>query len=280
MNARALALLFLLPLAACGPKPAPLANTDALESAIDKEIGGAGTCVILIDVKSGATLYQYNTDAVCNAPRAPCATFNTPATLIGLDDGVITPATVFKWDGSAQPVSAWQTDADAAKAYRNQIGWWFQRLATQIGPDRLGQGLNTLGFGNKSTAGPPTNFWNGPQAGGKLAISTRQQAQFMQRLYAGKLPLKGDTAAAVEALLVNETRSGADGGKYVMSGQTGSCTTQADGSRSIGWWVGRFKSPTRDLVFAASVEAAAAPPGGEVEGAIKDIFSGQGYWPG
>jgi beta-lactamase class D len=281
VSARRLAsLLLVLPLVACGPKPAPLAHTDALEAAVDKELGGVGTCVVMLDSKTGATLFQYNLDNVCNAPRPPCGTFNVAATLIGLDDGVITPSTVFKWDKSPQPVSAWQTDADIAKAYKNQVGWWFERLASQVGAQRLSQGLDRLGYGNRSTAGPATGFWNGPQAGGKLAISTRQQAQFMRRLYGGQLPVSAQTASAVEALLVNETRTGASGGKYVMSGQTGSCATEADGSRSVGWWVGHFQSPTRDVVFAASVEAPTAPPGTEVEGAIKDIFSGQGYWPG
>jgi len=281
VNARRIAsLLLLLPLVACGPKPAPLAQPDALQAAVDKELGGVATCVIILDSKTGATLFQYNLDSVCNAPRPPCATINPVLSLIGLDDGAITPTTVFKWDKSPQAVTAWEADADSASAYKNQIGWWFDRLATQIGKQRLGQGLDELGFGNRSTEGPATGFWNGPQAGGKLAISTRQQAQFMRRLYEGQLPVSASTASAVETLLVNETRTGASGGKYVMSGQTGSCTTEADGSRRVGWWVGRLQTPTRDIVFAASVEAPAAPPGTEVEGAIKDIFSGQGYWPG
>jgi beta-lactamase class D len=274
-------LFLLLSLAACTPKPAPIKNVDAIEADIDKQMGGIGTCVILADTRTGAVLYQYNSDTACNAPLPPCATFNIPTSLIGLDAGVVTPATVVKWDGTPQPVKALETDADIAKAYKNSIDWWFQRLAGQIGHDRYAQALKAYDYGNKTIAGPLPLFWEGPHSGGGLDISTRQQAAFLARLYAGKLPVKSGALTAVETLMVNETRTGPGvaGGKYVMSGETGSCPSQADGSRNVGWWVGRLKTPKRDLVFAASVEGANAPPGAEVEATMKDILANAGFWP-
>jgi beta-lactamase class D len=274
------ALLLVLSLFACAPKPAPISNPDTLESGIDKQMGGVGTCVVLADAKTGAILYQYNSDAVCKTPLPPCSTFNIVTSLIGLDSGVIAPGTVFKWDGTPQPVKALQTDADIRTAYKNAIDWWFQRLATEIGHDRYAQALSAFDYGNKALAGPLPMFWDGPHVGGGLGISTRQQADFLSRLYAGKLPVKADTASIVESLMVNETRStpGAPG-SYVMSGETGSCASAADGSTTVGWWVGRLKTPKRDLVFAASVNGATAPPGEEVEEAMKDILADAGLWP-
>jgi beta-lactamase class D len=279
-RAAAAAILLVLILAACAPKVAPVANSDSIESDIDKQMGGVGTCVVLEDTKTGAVLYQYNTDVVCKTPLPPCATFNIVTSLVGLDDGVITPTSTFRWDGTPQPVTAWQTNADITKAYKNGINWWFQRLGGQIGQSRYAQALNGFGYGNKNAGGPAV-FWNGPQSGGNLAISTRGQAQFLQRLYAGKLPVKAGTSSAIENLMVNETRTGAgaDGGQYVMSGETGSCASQADGSANVGWWVGRLKTPKRDIVFAASVNGATAPPGEEVEATMKDILADGGFWP-
>ena len=273
--------LLLLSLVACAPKAAQISNPDSLEAGIDKQIGGVGTCVVLMDTQSGALLYQYNSDVVCGTPLPPCPTFNIPNALIALDSGAITPTTVVKWDGTPQPVTAWQTNADMTKAYKNSIDWWWQDLANTVGHDGYVQALNRYGYGNKAVTGPATQFWEGPHVGGGLAISTRQQAEFIRRLYAGKLPVKTDTAAFVENLMVNETRSGAAAapGAYVMSGETGTCSSVADGSRSVGWWAGRLKTPKRDVVFAASLEAADGPPGEEVEQAMKDILADAGLWP-
>ncbi|HEY5007177.1 MAG TPA: hypothetical protein VII42_04180, partial [Caulobacteraceae bacterium] len=92
------AAFLVLSLVACTPKSAPIKNPTTLESAIDKQMGGKGTCVILADTHSGAVLYQYNDDKACKAPLPPCATFNIVTDLIGLDQGLNTKTSVAKWD--------------------------------------------------------------------------------------------------------------------------------------------------------------------------------------
>ena len=277
---RSLATLLLLGLAltACGPKAKPLNNSNALESAIDGGMGGIGTCVVLLDAKTGATIYQYNSAQVCRYRLPPCETFNIVTSLVGLDQGVVTPTAVFKWDRTPQPVTAWQTNANMAKAWQYDIGWWFQKLATQIGHDRYATALGVMGYGNGDLTGPPGAFWQGPHAGGALQLSTREQAAFLQRLYAGKILLANGAAATVEGLMSSETRNTA-AGPAVMTGQVGACPSQADGSRSVGWWVGRLTTPKRDVVFAASVEGPTAPPGEEVESAFKEALATANLWP-
>jgi beta-lactamase class D len=270
------AVFLALSLVACAPKSAPIKNPDTLETAIDKQMGGVGTCVILADVRTGDILYQYNDDKACKAPLPPCATFNIVTDLIGLDQGLVTTTSAAKWDGSPQPVKAWQADADITKAYKNGVDWWFQRLAGAIGHDRYAKALSDFGYGNQTVAGPLPLFWQGPHSGGGLTISTRQQVDFLRRLYTGKLPVKPDTAKFVQHLMVDEARGG---GAYTVSGETGSCPADADGSGNVGWWVGRLKTPTRDMVFAASVVAADAPPGEEIKQTLKDSFANAGLWP-
>ncbi len=275
-RARLGSFLLALSLVACAPRSAPIRNQSTLESAIDRQMGGVGTCVILADMRTGDVLYQYNSDKACKAPLPPCATFDIVTDLIGLDQGLVTPTSVAKWDGSPQPVKAWQTDADITKATKNQIDWWFQRLAGAIGHDRYVSALKRFDYGDRTVAGPLPLFWQGPHSGGGLTITTRQQVDFLRRLYMGKLPVKPATAKFVQTLMANEAR---DGGRYRMSAETGSCPSQADGSSSVGWTVGRLKTPNRDIVFAASVVAADAPPGEEIEQTLKDTFANAGLWP-
>ena len=267
-------LLLALALAACGPKAKPLNNSDALESAIDRGMGGAGTCVVLLDARTGGTIYQYNTDQVCKYRLPPCETFDIVTSLVGLDQGTITPETVVKWDGTPQPVTPWQTNANMAKAWSYEIAWWFQKLADRIGHDGMAKALATMGYGNQNISGATQAFWMGPQGGGKLMLSTREQAAFLQRIAAGRIPLTHGAVPKVGSLMTSETRGSAS-----MTGQTGACPSNADGSRRVGWWVGRLTTPKRDIVFAASVEGPTAPPGQEVAHAFKDAMSDAGLWP-
>ncbi|HEX4181208.1 MAG TPA: penicillin-binding transpeptidase domain-containing protein [Caulobacteraceae bacterium] len=275
--------LLAMVLAACAPVGgkggAPALDQDKLEAAVGHAIGGGGTCVVLNDVASGRILYQYGNANVCMRGLPPCATFDIANDLIGLDLGAVTPATVFKWDGTPQPVKAWEADADLAKAFRNSIGWWQGRLAIAVGHDRYVEQLKALDYGTRDPAGPVQSFWMGSRFGGGLWISTREQADFLRRFYAGRLPVKPEAAALVRQLMVDEIRTDAKGGQFVVSGRAGDCATVSDNSRSVGWWVGRLKTPTRDLAFAVSFEGDDAPPGAEVRNRVKDVFADAGLWP-
>jgi beta-lactamase class D len=268
------ALIIPLALGACTPPARDQVDKDKLNADIDSAIGGLGTCVIVQDTQTGRKVYQYGHYDICSRPLPPCETFEAPAALIGLDAGLVTPQTVFKWDGTPQPTKLWQTDANLSQAFQNSNGWWFARLSQQIGHDRYASALRSFDYGSKDPAGPITSFWRGPAQGGSLGISPGGQADFMRRLYTGKLAVKPASLQAVQALLQDETR-----GTATMSGLAASCPDQADRARGVGWWVGRLKSPQRDLVFAAVVEAAEPPPGSDVGASLKEAFADAGLWP-
>lgn len=245
-----------------------------LEAAIDKSMGGPNTCVELADAKTGTQTYRYDTNGGCRRTLPPCATFAIPATIAALDSGATTLDQVVKWDGRPQAVRAWERDLSLKDAFKDAVPWFYQKLARDIGPKALDEALQQLDYGNHATGGPVDQFWMGPQAGGELAISTHEQAQFLQRLYAGKLRAKPETVAQVQNLMVDEIRSGA-----TVSGKYATCPSIADGSRQVGWWIGRIQGPKGDYVFAASVEGEAALPGLEVQTRLKNTFAKAGLWP-
>jgi len=251
-----------------------------LEAAIDNSFGGVGTCVEILDTASGSEVYRYNSNGVCMRRLPPCSTFEIANGLIALDAGVVTPTTVLKWDKTPLRVSEWEKDADMKTAFGDSILWWHQRVAQQVGKPAYEERLKAFHYGGENPDGPLTAFWLGPEAGGGLGISTREEAQFLHRLYAGKLPVKPATLAFMKSIMVNETR-----GDVVMIGKTGSCATNSDGSRQVGWWVGRLAGPEGssrpDYVFAASIETETgdALPGREVEQRVKDAFAQAGLWP-
>jgi beta-lactamase class D len=259
-------------------QPGAAANLDKakLEAAIDSGFGGIGTCVVIADARSGAEVYRYNSHTACGRLLPPCSTFNIANSLIGLDAGVVTPTTVFKWDGAPQPIKSWEHDTDTPTAFKESIVWWYQREAQMAGRPLYDERLKAFDYGNKAPEGPLTSFWLGPATGGRLGVSTEGQAQFLYRLYAGKLPVKPQSLAYVEQLLVDEIRGG-----FTMSGESGSCASIADGSRQVGWWIGRLEGPKDDYVFAASLEGenGNALPGEEIKQRVKSAFAQAGLWP-
>jgi beta-lactamase class D len=117
----------------------------------------------------------------------------------------------------------------------------------------------------------------GPAQGGQLGISTRGQADFLYRLYAGQIPpVKPATAQAMQAVMVDETR-----GNATLSGKGGDCATLSDSSRVVAWYVGRLKSGANDWTFATSLEGDSKKslPGIEMAHRVKSAFAQAGLWP-
>jgi len=254
-------------------------DKDKLEAAIDAEMGGANTCVVLLDAKTGLSAFQYGSPEVCRTPLPPCSTFDVPLALAGLDQGVITQQTVYKWDNTPQKVKAWETDADVTKAFHDDIGWWWGNLATAIGHDKLSDAAHRFDYGNRFVDGPVTSFWMGPPNGGGLEITTDQQAHFFKRFYAGELGLKPATSQFMQQLLVREVRDDSRTGRATFSAAEGACPSNADGSNNAAWAAGRLQAQDRDLIYAASVNAADAPPGIDIRDKLRDIFASAGLWP-
>ena len=280
-------LLVLAALAACGPGgkiklPFKLPGSnlgfdkDALESAIDNRFGGIGTCVVIDDTRSGREVYRYNTYGVCANRMPPCQTYEIAGDLMGLDAGVIGATGKVAWDRTPQPMASWQQDADLRTAFANSIGWWQARIAQRLGQDTVRDTLHRLNYGNGEVGASLANFWMGPAQGGQLGVSTRDQADFLHRLYAGELPVKPESAAAVERVMIDETR-----GDSVISGKGGNCATLSDSSREVAWYVGRLTSGAHDWTFAASLEGDSnnALPGLELQHRVKTAFAQAGLWP-
>lgn len=265
---------FALILASCGKPPGPTFDAARLEAGLDPSVGGPDTCLTILDTATGAEIYRYGAPSVCDRPLAPCHTFAVPMALIGLDDGKLKPDQTWRWDGQPQPYKVWERDADLAGAWRTGSGWFFQRLARAIGPDRFKQQLSAFGYGQGKPIGDPDHFWMGPAADGGLFISTRGQAAFLRRLARGDLPVKPGTMAAVEALMVDETR-----GAVALSDIGASCSSNAQYSRGVSWWIGRIHGPDRDRVFALSIESDKPLPGFEIRARVMPIFARAGLWP-
>lgn len=253
-----------------GPKLA--FNPDKLEAALDPAVGGPDTCVVLKDIATGKEVYRYGAESACNRPLSPCATFQAPMTVIGLSDGKVAPGETWTWDGKVQPYKLWEHDQDLASAWRTGAGWWFQKLALDIGTERFKQQLPKLGFGQP--VGRPDAFWMGPAAGGAMFVSTRAQADFIRDLAQGKLDAKPDAQGQVMTLMADVTR-----GSTKLYSLGGACASNADASRDVSWWIGRIQGPASDYAFALSIESQRPLSGLEIRNRMLPILTANGLLP-
>ena len=110
----------------------------------------------------GADRYTIFNKALSETRLPPCSTFKVFHALIGLDSGVLDrddARTLMKWNGKPSSIAAWNHDQTLASAMRHSVVWYFQRVATGIGEERMQRGLDRIGYGNRDISGGLTRFW-------------------------------------------------------------------------------------------------------------------------
>ena len=113
----------------------------------------AQSCVVILEQAPGKTPWRSDEKA-CATRLAPASTFKIPHALVGLETGVITPSTVYEWDGTRHPDQPeWNHSHTVLTALRPSVLWFFQRMAPQIGAARMHGWLERLHYGNADTSG-------------------------------------------------------------------------------------------------------------------------------
>jgi beta-lactamase class D len=214
-------------------------------------------CVVIYDMQSKQT---WRSDAAACATRlSPASTFKIPHALVALETGVVTPATVEKWDGTRHPEQPlWNRDHTVLSALKPSVLWFFQRIASRVGAERMRPWLEKMHYGNADVSGSITRYW----VNGTLRVSPDEQVDFLRRFYARELPLNPEFARLVEDALVQAagTVQNARGvhalttswpAGTVLNAKTGA-TTIANGG-SVSWLVGALTAGRGRHVFASAV---------------------------
>jgi beta-lactamase class D len=244
---RAGLLVLLLSLACAGHRPAPLR--------IDSRHPG---CFGLLKLETGEAVF--NDSSLCRERLPPASTFKIPHALIALEEGVLTPEEVFRWDGLSRSIPAWNQDQTLDTAMRRSALWVFQRLATRLGREREEAWMKRLDYGNAEAWGDISLFW----LNGVLLITPEEQLHFLARLYRGQLPVSAATQETVRRTLVqgpqteSHVRDGIDmGGPWkegsVLSAKTGSLN-HPEGD--VTWLVGHVATREGAFVFVSAVRSA------------------------
>ena len=203
-----------------------------------------GSCTIY-DYKQQKWLMSDSTDA--NIPSLPASTFKIINLLIALETGVITDEKeVLKWPGTMDTVRygyrpETYRDLSIQEAFEISAVWVFLDLAQKIGREHYRHYLTLCQYGNADLSEKDPDFWNR----GQLAISPRNQVEFLVKMYDGKLPFSKRTIDIVKRVMVTEQTK-----DYTVRSKTG--WTRENGMDS-GWWVGYVERANNLYFFATRV---------------------------
>jgi beta-lactamase class D len=256
----------IIAISAIGLLPASAADTSVSDK-VAKHFEGYDGTFVMRDT-AGKTIVQYN-DALAKTRLSPCSTFKIVIGLVGLETGAIKDEnTAEKWDGAKQSIEAWGKDHSLKTAMDESVNWYFQKVSSRIGQPELAKYLKLFHYGNEDMSSG-LNFWMGSQY--SLRISPAEQVDFLERLYAEKLPISARSQQIIKKILkVDESPIA------TLYGKTG--TDQKDGKLVSGWFVGFVESKKGNYVFATYIHGSNGVLGRKAREISKQVLATLGDW--
>lgn len=239
-----LALLALMTLGSIQPSFA----LDKLSDAeMNKIFNGYKTGFLIKEIGEPKDTMRYHA-TVCSERLSPCSTFKIFNSVAGLDSGVLTgPDHPYKWDGKKRPLETHNKDHVLKTAMRDSVVWYFQRVANDIGPERMKTYLQQLHYGNEDMSSGQDKFWLGQSE--SLRISADEQIKFLDKLWQDKLPVsKNAQETTKEVMKVKSTEKG------TLYGKTGTEGGKND-THVMGWFVGVVESSNHKYAFATNIRS-------------------------
>ncbi len=202
--------------------------------------------------------YVYKKDMI-NVQESPCSTFKIFLTLAGLKFGVLKDEnTMIKWDGIKRDFEFWNKDLTLKEAFSLSAGWWFRKVANDIGKEKLSYLVNELSYGNCDTSGE-IPFW----VDSSIKISPKEQVEFIKKIF--NYELHSFSREHVEILKTAMQKGIINGGK--LYGKTGSSSTNKNG-----WFVGAYEKGGKYLFCAVRLFSGQEISGSTAEKILRNII--------
>ncbi len=176
---------------------------------------------------------------------SPASTSKIPHTLIALERGLVTPDTVFTWDGVPRSGRAWNQDHTLETAFQKSVVWVYQEIAQTAGRATMSEALADFGYGNMDVGSIDqlTTYW----LDDTLQISAVEQVAFLSELAREQLSLSAATYAVARDTMISDA-----GGNWVLRSKSGWRYSESD--IDIGWFVGWLVCANETYVFALNMD--------------------------
>src|SRR5260370_15340999 len=208
----------------------------------------------------------------CSTRIPPASTFKIPHALAALDSGMLAgPNVTFAYDEAPDVPETWMRSHTLATAMRYSVVWYFQRVATMLGPDRERQYLAKFDYGNRDASSGLTTFWLDES----LRISPDEQERFLARLYEAVLPGRKDAMPTVRQISVqpqNVIVNAFAEHTFAVPWPAGSVVSAKTGSGdNVRWLVGHVERKPRGWVFVSCVIGTDLDPVAAIDLAAKSL---------
>ncbi|MEL6625457.1 MAG: class D beta-lactamase [Bacteroidota bacterium] len=198
--------------------------------------------IIVQDYQDGI-VHVYNPDRIDRA-FSPASTFKIPHSLIALQTGAVKDtAEIIPWDSVSRFMPTWNRDHSMRTALPQSVVWFYQETARRIGQDSLRAYMEMFRYGNRDTSGRVDRFW----LTGGLRITSREQIDFLRKLYFELLPVDVTHQRMVKDLLLLEK-----GDDYAWYGKTGWDTSKRE--KQKGWIVGWVEKGEKVYFYATHID--------------------------
>lgn len=191
---------------------------------------------------------------------APMSTFKIALSLMGFDSGILVdemhPVWPFK-EGYVDWRDAWKQDQTPKSWMKESCVWYSRVLTKQLGMKKFQVYVTKFDYGNKDLSGDKgqnnglTNAW----LSSSLQISSTEQIAFLQKMLAGKLPIKPQAIEMTKNILfVEDLKNG-----WKLYGKTGmGGLIKIDGIKIPdlyhGWFIGFIEKGDRRIIFSNHIE--------------------------
>lgn len=201
---------------------------------------GINGCAVFLPHENGAP-FAFNCRSVF-VRHSPASTFKILNSLIALELGILSIEDTLPYDGTPTWNEAWKRPFTIGQAFKASAVWFYQKLARDIGLTTYRRYFEDISYGNMDCGSTVDTFW----LDGTLRISAFEQAQFVMRLFEGKLPFRPETLKHVVSFMTLTSSLSGD-----LRGKTGWTDTE---SPKYGWFVGCYSACEYKTSFATLIE--------------------------
>ncbi len=174
---------------------------------------------------------------------SPASTSKIIHSLIFLDSEVLkNEKEVLAWDGTKYDVEGWNRDQDLRSAFKVSAVWFYLNVSRRLTREQMQVYYDAAQYGNRSTKGFGDAYW----VNGEIAITPRQQIEFLVKLHGNRLPFSPQVIDVVKGMMVEEKTAG-----YILRAKTGWSDAY---SPQVGWWVGYVERKDNVYFFATELD--------------------------
>ena len=177
-----------------------------------------------------------------HARISPCSTFKITLSLMGYDAEILRDEQTPLWDfqeGYDDSLESWKGPQTPCTWMKCSCLWYSKLLALQLGMEKIQSYLALMEYGNQDLSGGlgQPGLANVAWIKSSLAISPKEQVDFMRKMVQGKLPVSPGAFQMTKKLLFKEEMP--EGWKlYGRTGWSGSYIGKEGKTIEHGWFVG------------------------------------------